>query len=174
MLNLEALNEAQRSAVMHGEGPLLVIAGPGSGKTFTITQRIFYLIEIRKVAPEEILVITFTRDAALSMQRRFQEQSNRNYPVNFGTFHSVFYQILKSSNPSRAKNILNENHKKNLILPILQKYNRVQGGTWKEYLSAISFLKNTGNAELATRTLSEEEIPQFIFLFQEIWPQGLF
>ena len=90
MLHLEQLNEAQRKAVMHGEGPLLVLAGPGSGKTFTITQRIHYLVQEKKVPPEEILVITFTREAALSMQQRFLSRSDTFYPVNFGTFHSVF------------------------------------------------------------------------------------
>ncbi|MCM1536034.1 MAG: UvrD-helicase domain-containing protein, partial [Clostridium sp.] len=85
MLNLPAMNKAQQEAVTHGEGPLLVLAGPGSGKTFVITQRIFYLLEKLHTPPEEILVITFTKAAALSMQNRFREQSNQIYPVNFGT-----------------------------------------------------------------------------------------
>ena len=71
-LDLTGLNEAQLQAVTHGEGPLLLLAGPGSGKTFTITNRILYLIE-KGQAPEGLLVITFTREAALSMQRRFHE-----------------------------------------------------------------------------------------------------
>ena len=102
MLNWHKMNDAQRQAVMHGEGPLLVLAGPGSGKTFTITQRILYLLEVQKVPPEKILVITFTKEAALSMQHRFLEQCEEGQaiPVNFGTFHSVFYQILKQSNVS--------------------------------------------------------------------------
>ena len=66
-------------------------------KTYTITQRIFYLIEKKKIPPEKILVVTFTKDAALSMQSRFRQLSDTIYPVPFGTFHSIFYTILKES-----------------------------------------------------------------------------
>lgn len=168
MLNLDALNEAQRKAVMHGEGPLLVLAGPGSGKTFTITQRILYLIEVMQVAPEEILVITFTKEAALSMQRRFQEQSNRIYPVNFGTFHSVFYQILRNINSSHTMQILRENQKKNLIFPIMNKMNQAnkENACVDDFLSAISFYKNTGNMEQAVLKLQEEYRTQFPTIFK--------
>ena len=62
---------AQTKAVMHCEGPALVLAGPGSGKTLTIVNRIKYLIEKRQVRPEEILVITFTKYAAKEMKQRF-------------------------------------------------------------------------------------------------------
>lgn len=71
MIDYTKMNEAQRLAVTHGEGPLLLLAGPGSGKTFTITQRILYLLE-KGTVPERILVITFTKDAAVSMQQRFR------------------------------------------------------------------------------------------------------
>ena len=63
-------NQAQRDAVMHGTGPCLVLAGPGSGKTLTIVNRIKHLIEGYKVRPEEILVVTFTRYAASEMKSR--------------------------------------------------------------------------------------------------------
>lgn len=55
-------NEAQAQAIQHTDGPCLVLAGPGSGKTLTIVNRVKYLIEKQKVRPEEILVVTFTRD----------------------------------------------------------------------------------------------------------------
>ena len=97
MLNLENLNDAQRKAVTYGVDPLLVQAGPGSGKTTVVIQRIFYLMEVLHVSPEKILVLTFTKDAALSMQKRFINQSEYSYPVTFGTFHSCFYHILKKS-----------------------------------------------------------------------------
>lgn len=169
MLNLDSLNEAQRRAVMHGEGPLLVLAGPGSGKTFTITQRILYLIEVMKVLPEEILVITFTREAALSMQRRFMEQATRIYPVNFGTFHSIFFNILKSINPSRTREILRESQKKSLILPKIKGLCKVNpedvNQCVQEFLAAISYLKNTGKREEAVLKISEEKREQFDAIF---------
>lgn len=168
MLKLEQLNDSQRQAVMHGEGPLLVLAGPGSGKTFTITQRIFYLIEEQKVPPEEILVITFTKEAALSMQHRFLEESNQPYPVSFGTFHSVFYHILKQSQAAGSISILKENKKRQMILSALKQ--TLSGiSRWDErekkesmtedanrMLAAISFYKNTGDLDAAKGKLSEE------------------
>ena len=121
-LRWQEMNEAQRQAVMHGEGPLLVLAGPGSGKTFTITQRILYLLEVQKVPPENILVITFTKEAALSMQRRFVKQckDRQVIPVNFGTFHSVFFQILKQSKVSCTGQLWQEHQKTNLMKTILK------------------------------------------------------
>ena len=65
------LNEAQKAAVSHFNGPCLVLAGPGSGKTLTIAKRIEYLIKVYKVRPEEILVITFPKYAAQEMRKRF-------------------------------------------------------------------------------------------------------
>ena len=66
------VNQAQKRAVLHREGPCLVLAGPGSGKTLTIVNRIRHLIEECKVRPEEILVITFTKYAAAEMKARLR------------------------------------------------------------------------------------------------------
>ena len=99
----EGLNEAQREAVMHGEGPALVAAGPGSDKTLTMIRRVLYLLLERKVSAEKILVITYTKEAAVSMQEKFvrelkkyqNQTSHLYYPVSFGTFHSCFFQFIK-------------------------------------------------------------------------------
>lgn len=157
MPDLTLLNEAQRRAVTWGEGPLLLLAGPGSGKTFTITNRILYLLE-QGAAPEQILAVTFTREAAASMQRRFREMSQSFLPVCFGTFHSVFYHILqRSAGLSRLK-LLTGHQKRNLILPILKKYMLQSGGGARldeagedaeKVLSAISFYRNTQEPDRA-------------------------
>lgn len=103
------LNEAQKKAIEHGDGPLLVLAGPGSGKTAVITRRILRLTEQKKVRPGNILVITFTKAAALEMQERYEALAAKtDGTVNFGTFHAVFFKILKYAYHFTAANIIRE------------------------------------------------------------------
>ena len=110
------LNEAQKAAVSHFNGPCLVLAGPGSGKTLTIAKRIEYLIKVYKVRPEEILVITFTKYAAQEMRKRFyQIMESDGFPVNFGTFHSVYYWILKWAYGLDHKSLLSDGEKYALL-----------------------------------------------------------
>lgn len=106
------LSETQSRAVAHGEGPCMCLAGPGSGKTTVITQRTKYLIEELKVMPREILVITFTKAAALEMKERFYAlMGGIKLPVTFGTFHAVFFTILRQAYHLTAGNILKEEQK---------------------------------------------------------------
>ena len=110
------LNEAQKAAVSHFNGPCLVLAGPGSGKTLTIAKRIEYLIKVYKVRPEEILVITFTKYAAQEMRKRFyQIMESDGFQVNFGTFHSVYYWILKWAYGLDHKSLLSDGEKYALL-----------------------------------------------------------
>ena len=95
-------SKIQLEAIMHGEGPARVVAGPGSGKTFTIIQRIFYLIFNRQISPDSILTITYTKAAAGEMQSRFlaDERSQcltkgLGNVAHFGTIHGICYSILK-------------------------------------------------------------------------------
>lgn len=114
------LNAAQQKAASHYEGPCMVLAGPGSGKTLTITKRIEYLINEYKVRPEEILVITFTKYAANEMKQRFQSLMGGKYlPVTFGTFHGIYYGILKWAYRFTSANIMSEEEKYQLIKQIL-------------------------------------------------------
>ncbi len=71
---LEGLNEAQRGAVLHGDGPLLIVAGAGTGKTTVLTRRIAHLITTKRARPEEILALTFTEKAAREMSERSIEK----------------------------------------------------------------------------------------------------
>ncbi|MCI8416078.1 MAG: ATP-dependent helicase [Lachnospiraceae bacterium] len=101
------LSKSQQEAVCHRDGPMLVLAGPGSGKTRVITYRIQYLIEEYHISPAEILVVTFTRAAAQEMKGRFLERIGQEATaVSFGTFHAVFFGILKHAYGFRADQIV--------------------------------------------------------------------
>jgi len=93
---LDGLNDDQRSAVLHGGGPLLVVAGAGSGKTRTLAARVARLIE-EGTQPDRILLLTFTRRAAAEMLRRAAALSDRSAPgrVWGGTFHSIGNRLLR-------------------------------------------------------------------------------
>ena len=141
---LNTLNEAQRNAVTADRVPLLVLAGPGSGKTTVVLQRIFYLLEIFHVEPERILALTFTKDAARSMAERFKSQTNGSLPVFFGTFHSCFYQILKYSGQFRSYSLLDPIGKRQLLKEACSKYVKVENlNDLSEFLEGISYYKNT-------------------------------
>lgn len=139
-------NPAQQKAIAHGAGPMMVLAGPGSGKTFVLTRRISQLIRAHHVRPSEILVITFTRAAAAEMQKRFLTLCEGTHPpVTFGTFHAVFYSILKETSVCRSGSILSEQEKKKILGDVIRK-NRydvgIHGDMLEEILSAISHCKN--------------------------------
>lgn len=138
------ISNAQSRAIAHGTGPAMVLAGPGSGKTLVITQRTKYLIEQYGVNPQEILVITFTKAAAQEMRLRFSTVS-RASGVTFGTFHSVFFGILRQAYHFSSANILTE-EKKYQILRQLMRENGLAAENEKEMLpdlaSEISVVKN--------------------------------
>ncbi len=110
------LNKAQRMAAEHGEGAMLVLAGPGSGKTAVITERVRWLAEHKKVPPERILVITFSRAAAVEMKKRFEKLTSHQYSsVNFGTFHAIFFNIIKTESHYDQTNIISESERCRII-----------------------------------------------------------
>ena len=124
------LNEAQRRAVMHGEGPLLVIAGAGTGKTRVITERIRQLLQSKpELSGENILGLTFTKKAAGEMKARVVKTSGaRGKTVTLATFHSFCETLLKDSDPERVL-LGKEDHwillRRNLARLKLDKYRRL-------------------------------------------------
>lgn len=99
-------NKEQKEAIMHRDGPAMVLAGPGAGKTYVITNRVKALIDEYGVKPEQILVVTFSKAAAVEMKERFEMLTGgRRLPVRFGTFHSVFFQILRLGYHYEVKDI---------------------------------------------------------------------
>ena len=118
------LNRGQDEAIKHGNGPCMVLAPPGSGKTLIVTERTRYLIEESGVRPDQILVITFTRYAAREMKERFERlTAGKNYPVTFGTFHSIFYGILKCAYGIGANNLMSEKESSVLLQEVLDQTN---------------------------------------------------
>lgn len=118
-----AFHPSQLEAIQHRDGPMLVLAGPGSGKTTVITHRVKYLIEHHQVDPSGILVVTFTKAAAKEMQERFEKLMGGNGSrVSFGTFHSVFFTILKYAYRFQASNIVREEQKNQFIRELMDQY----------------------------------------------------
>ncbi len=154
---------------------MLVLAGPGSGKTFVVTQRIKYLIEQYHVKPDGILVITFTKAAAAEMQDRFARlNEGKLYPVHFGTFHSVFFQILRHTYRFTAQNIIRERDKYRFLTQIIGEMpEEIRGQAQiddniellQNLLSEISTVKNNGITpqEIQSTTVSQAE---FEYIFQ--------
>ena len=110
----------QKKAIEHGAGPLMVLAGPGSGKTFVITHRIKYLIEGPGINPAHILVVTFSRAAAKEMKDRFEKLCKKS-PVTFGTFHSVFFNLLKTAYGFGSEQIASDELRYTLIKELIKR-----------------------------------------------------
>ena len=110
----------QKKAIEHGAGPLMVLAGPGSGKTFVITHRIKYLIEGPGINPAHILVVTFSRAAAKEMKDRFEKLCKKS-PVTFGTFHSVFFNLLKTAYGFTSEQIASDELRYTLIKELIKR-----------------------------------------------------
>ncbi len=101
--HMEHLNPEQARAVSWSGGPVLIIAGPGTGKTLTLTYRIAFLIQERRVPAERILAVTFTQRAAREMQERLRALlpgTDRGIPVRIRTFHALGAEILREAGPS--------------------------------------------------------------------------
>ncbi len=98
IMNLEYLNDRQREAVLYGDGPLLILAGAGSGKTSVLTKRVAYLIKERNVSPKNIVAITFTNKAAKEMKERIiKEVGKEGYDIQISTFHSFGLRIIREN-----------------------------------------------------------------------------
>lgn len=144
----QTTTQAQQAAIRHDKGPCLVLAGPGSGKTFVITRRIQYLIETQHVDPASILVITFSKAAATEMKQRFLDLCHGTYqPVTFGTFHAIYFQIVKRAYQLDQNHIIRDNEKKIFLGEILENApdDLIVDEELKELLlREISIVKNEG------------------------------
>ena len=139
-------NVEQKKAIEHHKGPMLVLAGPGSGKTTVIIYRVKYLIEQYNVPPQKILVVTYTKAAATEMKQRFMQLSVLGgESVIFGTFHNVFFRILRKAYGYRLEQIINNDEKWNFFKKLIMELG-IETNDQEEYikdlLSEISLMKN--------------------------------
>ncbi len=159
-------SKMQLKAINHVKGPARVIAGPGSGKTFTIVQRIQNLIINYHVDPDKILTITFTKAAALEMLNRYLKETadsslkqNAMPSVHFGTFHSICYRILKESGSFRGFSLIKESEKRK-IAEIILKNRGISGASEYDNISgildAISRKKNGMDGKVPLNVTKEE------------------
>lgn len=141
-------NPSQKEAIEFADGAMQVLAGPGSGKTFVIVQRIKYLIEHHGVDPNHILVITFTKAAAGEMEQRFYRlMKHKRQSVTFGTFHAIFYQILRQTAKYRNVTLIQEIEKRKLLLRLLDMPMTpffYQNERLEQLIRYISQIKNAG------------------------------
>ena len=149
---MSSFTKSQSEAIRHQDGPLLVLAGPGSGKTTVVTKRVQYLVQDCHISPSSILVITFTKAAATEMKERFlrlmeqSEEKPQGYGnVLFGTFHAVFFNILKLSYGFTAANILREETRHQYMKEIVDRL-KLEIDDENEFISGvlgeISLIKN--------------------------------
>ena len=149
---MSSFTKSQSEAIRHQDGPLLVLAGPGSGKTTVVTKRVQYLVQDCHISPSSILVITFTKAAATEMKERFlrlmeqSEEKPQGYGnVLFGTFHAVFFNILKLSYGFTAANILREETRYQYMKEIVDRL-KLEIDDENEFISGvlgeISLIKN--------------------------------
>lgn len=123
----------------------MVLAGPGSGKTSVIVERTAYMINEGKISASSILVVTFSRAAAVEMKERFLKFVNKDRSeVTFGTFHGIFYGILKAAYSLNASNILSEEEKYSILREMTEKFGQEmeqEGDFLEEIAKEISVVK---------------------------------
>ncbi len=170
----DQMNNEQKRAVMHLDGPMMVLAGPGSGKTFVITRRIRNMIQ-SGIAPESILVITFTKAAAVEMQERFESLMEDDISsVTFGTFHGIYFNFLKKSLGYSSSDIVTEKEKRQFIKEALSSYPSVNADdfTMTYLLDSFSKIKNDGilpeRYESPCRLVDKENFEKIYYDYAEI------
>ncbi|RKY82297.1 ATP-dependent DNA helicase PcrA, partial [candidate division KSB1 bacterium] len=169
---LNTLNNEQKKAVLAGDGPLIVLAGAGSGKTRVLTMRIAHLIAERDVLPENILAVTFTKKAAGEMKERISKFVPESGGLWIGTFHSIFSRILRreASAVGYTKDfvIYDREDQESIIKKIITE-DVPEAGRFsaRAILSTISMAKNS---LISPETFSERVSSPFEEIVSRIYP----
>ncbi len=167
------LNKNQKIAVEHLNGPCLVLAGPGSGKTRVIAHRIINMVENCNIAPSRILAISFTKASSLDMKKRTLSLSNNEKikKVNFGTFHSSFFRILRRYSGVKLEDLISEIDRFKLVKSILKhlKIANYSDDDISDVLSEISLVKNEmmKSSDFESQVFSQSEFEDIFRLYEK-------
>lgn len=174
MISIDKLNENQLKAVEHIDGPCMVLAGPGSGKTRVITYRIANMIVNKNIKPTSILAISFTKASSIEMKNRALALSNdfRMNKVTYGTFHSVFFRILRYFENYNIESILDEKTKRiglKSILKGLNIENSDDDETIGQVINEISYVKNElmDKRDFKSEVLTNDEFIKVYNFYEE-------
>lgn len=167
------LNENQSIAVEHIDGPCLVLAGPGSGKTRVIAHRIINMVKNQGIPPTRILAISFTKASSVDMMKRTIELSDddRIKKVNFATFHSIFFRILRRYNNIKLEDLISEQDRFKLVKNIIRhlKIKNYSDDDLNDVLSEISYIKNEmiQPYEHRSKVFSQDEFEDIFRLYEK-------
>lgn len=189
-------NEAQKEAINTVEGPVLITAGPGTGKTFTLVKRAVYLIQECNIQPEQIMMATFTEKAAKELITRItNELAERNISVNInemyiGTFHSLCLRIIKENleytRLKRNYRLLDTFDQKYLVFRNFYKFKNVEGinellstgGTWKRSDEICNYINHLSEEMVDVEALQLDNNPEIktlgkiLAVYQELLEEG--
>lgn len=162
-------NSAQEKAIRHNKGPMMLLAGPGSGKTYTMTRRVQALIEQHHVNPANILVVTFTKSAAREMKERFGKLCQSSSmekdcgQVTFGTFHGIFYGILRHAYGLSGKNILSEERKYEMLREIVYHQKMVVDDEKELFEGLVQEISEVKNNRISLEHYYSKNCPDEVF-----------
>ena len=176
---LDPLNPPQREAVTHGDGPMLVLAGAGSGKTRVLTHRIAYLLDVKGVSPYNILAVTFTNKAAAEMKERVVTLAGKPGEwVTIGTFHAFCVRLLRREAEFFHRpnfTIYDTDDQRSLVRQAMSMAEISEGRTSPQaLLAAISDAKNEliGPEAYAPKTYFEELVRRVYPIYQDLLRQN--
>lgn len=173
-------NDAQKEAISTTDGPVLITAGPGTGKTFTLVQRVLYLIENKHVKPENILIATFTEKAAKELITRITNELDRhNITANLkdmyiGTFHSICLRILKEKQEyTRLKHnyrMLDDFDQKYMVFQNIKKFREIKNiestlretGAWKQACAICNFANTLCEEQVLPESMIKDNNPAIV------------
>ncbi len=156
-------NEEQQKAIEWYEGPLLVLGTPGSGKTTVILHRVKRLVKEHGVIPRQILVITFTRAAAQSMQQRYEAMEGVSGGVRFSTFHAFFYWIIRTAYKLPQNAVLREEERYAWVRGILTELSPEYGGNEETLGSVLRQMDLISNDMVRIEDYYSTDLPAEVF-----------